>query len=237
VAIRTAPIRAISFVLLVASAALCMNPPPVDGLRGSQSEILAAGSLPDAPSTVQPPIHEEKSRARSIAGQMPRAISINGMHEAELECFHPLAPRSSTTLYQVSFLQDGPSTLRDKYLYPTPLKQDTRYYPSTSESFFGRASNAASRIFVTRDDSGKAKVNTRYFLGALSAVAMHAAYRPYGARSTSETLNNFGSTVGGDAGISVFHEFRPGILQLVKGITPRFLSRIEERITHNQIPR
>ena len=236
-AIRTASIRVISFVLLAASATLCMKSPPVDGLQGLQSTMLAAESLPDAPSTVQPPRHEETFRARSTAGQMPRAFSIGVIHEGELGRFHPVAPRSLTTLYQVSFLQNEPSAFLDKYLYPTPLKQDTRYYPSTSESFFGRASNAASRIFVTRDDSGKAKVNTRYFLGALSAVAMHAAYRPYGARSTSETLNNFGSTVGGDAGISVFHEFRPGILQLVKGITPRFLSRIEERITHNQIPR
>jgi hypothetical protein len=237
VAIRTASIRVIFFVLLVASAALCMEPPPVDGLQGLQSAMLAAGSLPDAPSTVQPPRHEQRFRARSTAGQMPRAISIGVMHEAELGRFRPVAPRSLTTLYQVSFLQNGPSTFLDKYLYPTPLKQDTGYYPSTSESFVGRASYAASRIFVTRDDSGKAKLNTRYFLGALSAVAMHAAYRPYGARSTSETLNNFGSTVGGDAGISVFHEFRPGILQMVKGLTPRFLSRIEEHITHNQIPR
>jgi len=71
----------------------------------------------------------------------------------------------------------------------------------------------------------------------LSAVAMHAAYRPYRARSTSETFNNFGSTIGGDAGINVFHEFRPGIGQIVKGLTPKFVSRIEERITHDQIPK
>jgi hypothetical protein len=237
VAIRTASIRILSFVLLVASAALCMKPPPIDGLQGLQSETLWAGSLPDAPSTVQPPRREERFRARSTAGQMSRAISIGVMNEAELGCFHPVAPRSLPTLYQVSFLQNGPNTFVDKYMYPTPPKQDTRHYPSTSESFVGRASYAASRIFVTRDDSGKAKLNTRYFLGALSAVAMHAAYRPYGARSTSETLNNFGSTIGGDAGISVFHEFRPGILQMVKGLTPRFLSRIEEHITQNQIPK
>jgi hypothetical protein len=118
-------------------------------------------------------------------------------------------------------------------LQPTPA----RYYASTSESFMGRASYAASRTFVTRDDFGKGRLNTRYFMGVLSAVAMHAAYRPYRARSTSETFNNCGSTIGGDAGINVFHEFRPGIGQIVKGLTPKFVSRIEERITHDQIPK
>ena len=71
----------------------------------------------------------------------------------------------------------------------------------------------------------------------LASVAVHTAYRPYWARSPSETFNNFGSTIGGDAGINVLHEFRPRILQMVKGLTPKFVSRIEDRITNNHIPK
>ena len=71
----------------------------------------------------------------------------------------------------------------------------------------------------------------------LTSVAIHTAYRPYGARSTSATFNNFGSTIGSDAGINVYHEFGPGIRQIVKGHTPKFVSRIEERITNDQTPR
>jgi hypothetical protein len=100
----------------------------------------------------------------------------------------------------------------------------------------GRATYAASRIFITRDDSGKGRLNTSYFLGVLTSVASAAAYRPYWERSTSATFNNFGSTIGSDAGINVFHEFEPGIRQMVKGLTPTFVSRIEERITHHQTP-
>jgi len=37
--------------------------------------------------------------------------------------------------------------------------------------------------------------------------------------------------------MNVFHEFGPGIQQMVKGLTPKFVSRIEERITRDQIPR
>jgi hypothetical protein len=38
--------------------------------------------------------------------------------------------------------------------------------------------------------------------------------------------------------MNVFHEFGPGVRQMVKGLTPKFVSRIEERITHHdQTPR
>jgi hypothetical protein len=37
--------------------------------------------------------------------------------------------------------------------------------------------------------------------------------------------------------MNLFHEFGPGIRQMVKGHTPKFASRIGERITNQQIPR
>ena len=248
---RTAPIRVISFVLLAACGALCQKPPSADWLQGVQfdgssppevqrQEMREAGSLPDAPSTVQPPTHVETFLTFVDAAgspSIPGALGVGVMHETKLGHFTPGPQRNLTALYQVAFIQKEFGAFLGKYLYPPLLKQDTRYYASTSDSFMGRASYAASRIFVTRDSYGKGRLNTRYFLGVLSSVAMHAAYRPYRTRSASETFNNFGSTIGGDAGINVFHEFRPGIRQVVKGFTPRFVSRIEERITHNQIPK
>jgi len=53
------------------------------------------------------------------------------------------------------------------------------------------------------------------------------AYRPYWARSASSTFKTFGSTIG-DAGIHIFHEFRPEIRQMVKGHTPKFVSKIKD---------
>jgi len=136
--------------------------------------------------------------------------------------------------YKAAFTQEESSTFFGKHLYPPLLKQDSRYYASTSGRFMGRASYAASGIFITRDGSGKGRLNTSYFLRVLTSVAIHTAYRPYWTRSTSATFNDFGSTIGSDAGMNVFHEFGPGIRQMVKGLTPKFVSRIEERITHDQ---
>ncbi len=157
------------------------------------------------------------------------------MRETELEHVTPGAQPSLKTLYEVAFIQKEPGGFLGKYLSP-PLFSP-HYHGSTSDSFIARTSYSASRIFVTRDDSGKGRLNTRYFLGVLASVAVHTAYRPDRTRSTSDTFNNFGSTIGGDMGMNVFHEFGPGIRQMVKGLTPKFVSGIEARIAHDQTPR
>src|ERR1700674_954978 len=250
---RTAPIRVISFLLAAACGALCQSEPPspvllqglhFDGSKSSEThiqEMQTWRSLPDAPS-VQPLTQAENFRTFVDDARSPLtlgAVGVNAgvMRETELEHFTPGPQPSFAALYRVALIQKESSAFFGKYLYPSLLKQDPRYYPSTSESVMGRATYAVSRIFITRDDSGKRKLNTSYFLGVLTSVAIATAYRPYWARSTSATFNNFGTTIGSDAGINVLHEFGPGIRQMVKAHTPKFVSRIEERITHDQFPR
>ena len=250
---RTAPIRVISFLLAAACGALCQSEPPspvllqglhFDGSKSSEihiQEMQTWRSLPDAPS-VQPLTQAEKFRTFVDEARSPLtlgAVGVNAgvMRETELEHFTPGPQPSFAALYRVALIQKESSAFFGKYLYPSLLKQDPRYYPSTSASFMGRASYAASRIFITRDDSGKKRLNTSYFLGVLTSVAIATAYRPYWARSTSATFNNFGTTIGSDAGINILHEFGPGIRQMVKAHTPKFVFRIEERITHDQFPK
>ena len=234
---RTAPIRVISFFLLAACGALCQKPPSADLLQGLQSdgsnsrevqsqEMLTWRSLPDAPS-VQPPTPADKFHTFIEEARSPLtlgAVGVNAslMRETELEHVTPGSQPSLTALYKVVFIQKESSVFFSKYLYPSLLKQDPRYYPSTSASFLGRATYAASRIFVTRNDSGKRTLNTSYFLGVLTSTAIATAYRPYWARSTSEPFKTFGSTIGSDVGINLFHEFGPGIRRMVKRHAPKF---------------
>jgi hypothetical protein len=248
---RTAPIRVVSLILLAACGALCQQRPSADLLQGLQfdgsdspqvqrQEMRTWSSLPDAPSSVQPPRRAERFHTFVNETGLPLTlgvvdVSAGAMRGTELGHVTPGLQPSLTAHYQVMFIQPESSAFLGKYLSPSSLSP--RYYASTSDSFMGRASYAASRIFVTRDDSGKGRLNTSYFLGVLTSVAIHTAYRPYGARSTSTPFNDLGSTIGSDAGINVFHEFGPGIRQMVKGLTPKFVSRIAERITHDQIPR
>jgi len=235
-----------SFLLLASCAALCQSESPsADFLRwnGSNSlevqrqEMQAWRSLPDAPSA-QPSIEAENFRPfveQARPPVTPGAASINAgrMGETELGHVTPGLLASFTPPHKGVFVQEKSSTFFGKYLNLSLLNRKLPYRPSTSGSYIGRAIYAPSHIFVTREESGKGRVNASYFLRVLTSVAADTAHRPYWARSASATFGNFGSTIGGDAGISLFHEFGPGIRQIVKGHTPRFVSKIEQRITHN----
>jgi hypothetical protein len=247
---RITPIRVMSSLLLATCGALCQSErPSADLLQGleydgpdsnevQRQELRTWKSLPDAPSA-QPPTQAEKFRTFVDEARSPLTFGAAGvnagiMRETELGRLSSGREASLTALYKGVLIQKESSAFFSKYLYPALLKQDPRYYPSSSRSFLGRVSYAASRILITRSDSGKRTLNTSYFLGVLTSVAIATSYRPYWTRSTSATFKTFGSTIGSDAGINLLHEFGPGIRQMVKRRAPKFVSRIEERITNDQ---
>jgi hypothetical protein len=248
--VRIAPIRVVSFLLLAACAAWCQSQrPSADSLPwdGSNSpevqhpETNTWRSLPDAPSTVQPPTQALKfqtclDQSRSPVNPGTTRIKAGETGKTELSHITSGLLASFTDYHKAAFAQKWSKTFLGEYLYPSLLKREMPYHPSTSGSFMGRAAYAVSHIFVMRDESGKGRLNTSYFLGVLTVVAAHTAHRPYWARSSSATFNNFGSTIGSDAGMNLFDEFGPGIRQMVKGHTPMFGSRIGERITDSQTP-
>ena len=241
---RTAPIRVTCscFFLWAACAAWCQVRPSADLLRGLQPDGLNSAevqqqertrnSLPDAPSSMQSPQVALTFSTAVDEARPPLTVGASLLREAELRYFTPGSqPGRLTARYQVAFIRDEPSLFPGKYLHRSVLELRPHYHPSTSDSFVGRASYAASRIFVTHDGSGKERLNTTYFLGLLASVAAHSASNRNSRRTTLARVNSFGSTVGSDAGISVFHEFGPGLRQIVKGHTPKFVSSVEDRFS------
>jgi hypothetical protein len=238
-----------SFLLLAACGVLCQSKPPSADLQDLEYDgpnfhavqrqgLRTWKSLPDAPSA-EPPTQAEKFRTFLDEARSPLTFGAAGvdagiMRETELGRLSSGRQASVTDLYKGVLIQKESDAFFSKYLYPALLKQDPRYYPSSSRSFLGRAAYAASRTLITRNDSGNMTLNTSYFLGVLTSVAIATAYRPYWTRSTSATFKTFGSTIGSDAGINLLHEFAPGIRQMVEGHAPKFVSRIEERITNHQ---
>ncbi len=101
----------------------------------------------------------------------------------------------------------------------------------------GRATDAASSMFVTRDESGNRHVNTAYFLRVLTSVAAGSASRRYRARSSVAPLSDFGATIGNDAGMNLLHEFGPGLRQAVASHLPQFVFRIQDRVIREQGPK
>ena len=239
-----------SFLLLTVCGALCQSERPsadllqgakYDGPDSHEVQRLAPRtwkSLPDAPSA-QPPTQAEKFRTFVDEARSPLTFGAAGvnagiMRVTEVGGLNTGREPSLTERYKGALIQKESSAFFSKYLYPALLKQDPRYHPSSSPSFWGRVMYAASRTVITQNDSGKRTLNTSYFLGVLTSVAIATAYRPYWTRSTSATFKTFGSTIGSDAGINILHEFEPSIRQIVKGHAPKFVSRIEERITNHQ---
>jgi hypothetical protein len=124
----------------------------------------------------------------------------------------------------------NPADIFEKYLSPAAVKRSHIYHPLTEGALLNRATYAASSILIMRDPTGKKKLNTSYLLSVLAATASHTAGSPYWKRSVSQPFGDVGSTIGNDAGMNLFHEFEPGIRALVQSHTPRFVTKIENRI-------
>jgi hypothetical protein len=219
---RVALSKVILFLLFAAGGALCQSERSSADLRqghGSNSskvqgqKMRTPESLPDAPS--------------SDGEHRPLILDTTGINAV------PLGPQPNFAFYGI-VTPTKSSTFFDKYLYPSLLKRNSRYHPAMCSSFMRRATDAASRIFITRDDSGKGRLNDSYLSGVLTSVVVQTAYSPYWTRSTSTTFNNLGSTVGSDVGLNVLHEFEPDIRQMVKAHTPKVVSRIEDYITQGR---
>jgi hypothetical protein len=205
-------IRVIVFLALAACGAAC------------QERQETRSSVPDAPSAVF-----ERAKLGSVSrGYQPiltsQGAGVGGMASG--------GGHASSLLFDAMGAggrqQTHASDFFTKHLYAA--HRNVSYRPLAEGSLMGRATFAASRTFITRDPSGKGKVNTSYFLGVLSSALVHTAYRPYWKRSVGAPFSDFGSTVGNDAGMNLWHEFRPGIEQMMKSHTPRFVERIEENV-------
>jgi hypothetical protein len=207
---RIASFGVISCVLLAALGAACQS------LRQS---------LPDAPS-VEAAARAYKSNVFGGEARSPLKFDAMGGKWDLMRQGDFAAPEQAVSSQKES------TNVFERYLNPSMLKQQLGYHSSSSGSILGRAIYAGSRTFVNRDEAGRSRLNMSYLLRALTSMAAATASRPYWRRSLGEPFGDFGSTVGNEAGMNLWHEFRPSIQQLLKSHTPRFVSKIEERIDH-----
>jgi hypothetical protein len=225
--------RVISFVLLAACPAFCQR----------SHKPAPANSLPDAPEVQKSEAQNsevQKSEAQNSEAQNSENRIARPISRPFSDTARPypdtLAAATATHYDPGHFDLDDkadrkPNSVEDKaaqLFRPSP----ERYHFSTSDSLIGRAKDAATSILLSRDETGDRRFNTSYVLRVLTAAAAHSAYRPYWKRSISQPFSDFGSTVGNDAGMRVFHEFEPGIMQVFKTHEPRFVSKINEHFSH-----
>jgi hypothetical protein len=95
-------------------------------------------------------------------------------------------------------------------ILPSLLHEDPRFFRLGSGTFWHRASYAASRIFVTRTDSGGTRFNISEIAGNAGFVAATSFYYP-DSRSAAESAERYGMQLGNDAVSNLLTEFWPDI--------------------------
>ena len=95
-------------------------------------------------------------------------------------------------------------------LFPTVLRQDPRYFRRREGSGPSRLAYAISRLFITRNDSGKHQFNYSEVVGGATSLAISNAYYP-DARGVGNNLGRYAVQLSFDAASNVLKEFWPDL--------------------------
>jgi hypothetical protein len=112
----------------------------------------------------------------------------------------------------------------------TILHQDPRYFPSPKKSLISRSWYAATRVVITRNDSGNNTFNTSELLGTLFTSSLQNSYYPRRERNFSETMNRFTGALSSDAIGNLQREFMPDIKRLFRKHEPKEIRKIEDKL-------
>jgi hypothetical protein len=96
---------------------------------------------------------------------------------------------------------------------PSLLRQDPRYFQLGSGGVWRRAAYAASRIVVTRRDTGGAQFNVSEIGGNMLAASISNTYYPSAERTVTATLSRWGMQILWDTLSNEMKEFWPDIRQ------------------------
>ena len=97
-------------------------------------------------------------------------------------------------------------------IFPSILHQDPRYFQMGKGKLWNRITYSASRILITRSDSGHKQFNfSEVFGSALSAGISTYSYHPRSDRSVADVADVWGSQMGTDAITIMLKEFWPDI--------------------------
>jgi hypothetical protein len=110
------------------------------------------------------------------------------------------------------------------------LHQDPRYFPSQRRTLIARSLYAATRVLITRNDSGDNTFNTSELLGALFVSALQNSYYPSQDRNFGATMNRFGGALSSDAIDNLLREFTPDMKRLFRKHAPQKILQIEEKL-------
>ena len=109
-----------------------------------------------------------------------------------------------------SYADQAIGNMMTEGFFPTMLREDPRYFRRGHGGVWSRTFYAATRVFVTRTDSGGKRFNFSEVVGNATGVAISNAYYPDN-RSAAEAAEKLSMQIGIDAASQVLKEFWPDI--------------------------
>ena len=100
-------------------------------------------------------------------------------------------------------------------IFPSLLHEDPRYYQMGKGGFWRRAGYSASRIVITRTDTGAKQFNYSELIGSATAAGISNIYHPDTDRTISNTMTVWASQVAWDTFTVELKEFWPDIRRSV----------------------
>src|SRR5580692_5137130 len=109
-----------------------------------------------------------------------------------------------------SYADQAIGNMMTEGIFPSMLHEDPRYFRRGYGSVRSRAWYAATRVFVTRTDSGGTRFNFSEVLGNATGTAISNAYYPDN-RDVGDNVEKLASQIGIDAVSQVLKEFWPDV--------------------------
>ena len=99
----------------------------------------------------------------------------------------------------------------ERFLVPSVLKQDPRYFRNPQLPFFKRAIYSMSRVLLTRADNGAQTFNASRIVGGAASQALADLYVPGQRQGLWPIGNRIAFDLIRDAGFNLVHEFWPDL--------------------------
>ncbi|HEY4678196.1 MAG TPA: hypothetical protein VIJ01_13595 [Candidatus Angelobacter sp.] len=119
--------------------------------------------------------------------------------------------RGAGQAYGVNLATNETDVFFQRFLFPTVLKQDPRYFRNPDLPFFQRALYAMSRVLITRTDSGGQTFNSSRILSIAASRAVADLYVPGERQGMHPVAASVSFTLLRDAGMNLAHEFWPDV--------------------------
>ena len=189
-----------------------------DHMMAMARNFVPSKSLPDAPSYT-PMTSREKFEGwahHTYSADMLMGTVFDTVILQATGAFRDYGggPEGFTKRYGTQLLSNEAGSLFGRWLFPTILHQDIRYYPSKQTNIFDRMAYAASRAIITRDDHGNNVFNSSLLLTLLVTSALNNGYKPNYDESFQATMANTFAGLGGAAQMNLLNEFWPDLKDL-----------------------